>query len=145
MADNVIVAIKSVIDNINSTGSYGWSVQTQSSPNRKEWDTLPVVKIVPSGKTDLKWIAFCNRRIENRYQVILIDNQTLDNSFSDTANNFEVELIRNFDRTPPALTSVGAYMTRVAPSYSYDRNLFAIGYRSTCVEIKVSTIIDSVN
>lgn len=135
MADQFIAAL------IGEVQGLGYSnVVAQSSPARKEWNTLPLVTIVPLQKTDVMWHAFNEVNIRNKYQIFMVDSNEGQNVADATVNDFITTGIAHFMPMPSSLSTLGAWNIRVVPLNDFDRGLFPAQYIVTAIELHLEWI-----
>jgi len=139
--DPFLPAIVTDLQNWSDTNSLNWTVVGQDSPNRKEWNPVPMVIVCPSIKQNVNFIGFCSTRTVNGYDCYLVATGNLASNFDNLANNFFTVMLNLF--MPPGivpLSNEGAYMTKVVPKYDYDRSAFPRGWSSTCVSLNVFNV-----
>ncbi len=138
--DPFIPIIASTLSAASATDSLGWTVVQQNSPNRKEWNNVPLVIVCPSPKNQVSYICFGKTKTVNAYDCFLVTTADLASNFNNTANNFYQIILKNFMPQITSMAVAGAYQSRVIPRFDYDRTVFPTGWVSSCVQIDVFNV-----
>ncbi len=140
IADPFVPVIVNLLTTYSGANGLGWTVIAQNSPNRKEWNDVPLVLVTPSPKSKVDYICFGKTKTVNEYDLYLIETGDLASNFTNNANNFYQVSLSLFMPQVSAMTNAGAYMTRVMPKYDYDRQAYPKGYISSCVNLNVYNV-----
>lgn len=135
--DLFMPTIVQTLQDASNTYSLNWTVVAQSSPNRKEWDTLPMVIVCPSQKTQVYYKAFGITNTVSGYDVYLVNSGNLDSTNYNTSSQLFDVIMSEFMPQNAAMYTAGAWQTRVRPQFDFDRLSFPKGYSVSCVELNV--------
>lgn len=125
----------------------GYSVSTQSVPERDEWNNLPLTILCPSGKNKYYCIYFGIRNVQSSYEIYYVSENSLDNTLDPNHDQFMKDCMSNFMPIPATLgeSGAGAWQMTAAPEYDFDRDLFPEGYAVSCVKVSLEWILAPAN